>query len=681
MNKQISTSLIILVTLCADIEMFAAPQNFPLEKMQDSTFMNKRLKGVNKQIKDSMPIDKPFILETYILPDSLKYKRLITWKHNPYLNSIEMLSPDTTYNENFFDLPFYKKDIGATYLGVSGSAMQSINYFKREEYPLFKSFEPWLPYSYTSDNLPFYNSKTPITELKYTGTLLASRQTEESNVKFLHSQNLNPNWAFQLMYQRYGAKGILLNEATDNRTLALSSNYLGNRYVMHFGYINQIVKRTENGGIVNDSSILETKIDAQAVEITLNDASNTLRRNTLFLTHSYGLPIRFKKDSIAEGEGTITYFGHSMEFNVNRRVYEDYIYDGDEIGSNFYNNNFFIDARESHDSTRVSSFENKLFMRLQPWKRDAVISKLDAGIGLQLINVYSLNSSLDTASYNKKYKETYAYSSISGVYRKYFRWSAFGKYNLTGYYSGDFQLSGNLGFSLYPFKDGIHLFASAKLSESTPSWYENSYYSNHYNWSNTFSKTTKAQISSSLDIPRYNFNFEVGYALLTNPIYYNIQAVPEQHNGSMSILSANLKKNFTLWMLHFNNRILFQYSSSQEVVPLPKLGVNLRYFIEFDLVKNVLRGQFGADIYYNTKYFVNAYNPALSVFHTQQYRDIGNHPYFDFFANLQWKRASIFVKYVNGLERWPDADYFSALHYIKPQTSIKFGIHWPFYVK
>ena len=32
---------------------------------------------------------------------------------------------------------------------------------------------------------------------------------------------------------------------------------------------------------------------------------------------------------------------------------------------------------------------------------------------------------------------------------------------------------------------------------------------------------------------------------------------------------------------------------------------------------------------------------------------------------------------------WPNksADYFSAAGYIAPQTTFKFGIHWPFYIQ
>jgi hypothetical protein len=48
---------------------------------------------------------------------------------------------------------------------------------------------------------------------------------------------------------------------------------------------------------------------------------------------------------------------------------------------------------------------------------------------------------------------------------------------------------------------------------------------------------------------------------------------------------------------------------------------------------------------------------------------------------LQWKRASIFVKYVNAADKSLSKEYFSAYRYIRPQSSLKFGIYWPFYIQ
>ena len=173
----------------------------------------------------------------------------------------------------------------------------------------------------------------------------------------------------------------------------------------------------------------------------------------------------------------------------------------------------------------------------------------------------------------------------------------------------------------------------------------------------------------------------VGYAMLDNNIYFDSLSVVRQNSDAMSIFTAYLKKDLRLWRFHMDNKILFQMSSNEEVVPLPALALDLRYYFQFELVKNVLTAQFGANATYTTKYYAQGYSPALGVFYNQNIEKIGGTPYMDLFVNLQWKRASIFVKYVNMAQGWPTSDYFSAFRYIRSQKAVKFGIHWPFYVK
>ena len=43
---------------------------------------------------------------------------------------------------------------------------------------------------------------------------------------------------------------------------------------------------------------------------------------------------------------------------------------------------------------RVMRLENRIYLRLQPWKADGIVSKLDVGIGDKLLNYYRFNSSM-----------------------------------------------------------------------------------------------------------------------------------------------------------------------------------------------------------------------------------------------------------------------------------------------
>jgi hypothetical protein len=149
----------------------------------------------------------------------------------------------------------------------------------------------------------------------------------------------------------------------------------------------------------------------------------------------------------------------------------------------------------------------------------------------------------------------------------------------------------------------------------------------------------------------------------------------------MSVLTGELRKDFQIGNFHLDHKALFQLSSNEEVMPLPLVALNLRYYLQFDVVKNAMQMQIGANAWYTTKWYAPAYNPVIGVFHNQKRAEYGDCPYVDVFANIQWKRVSIFVKFENANMGWPNkkADYFTADGYIRTQRAVKFGITWPFW--
>ena len=151
----------------------------------------------------------------------------------------------------------------------------------------------------------------------------------------------------------------------------------------------------------------------------------------------------------------------------------------------------------------------------------------------------------------------------------------------------------------------------------------------------------------------------------------------------MSVLSASVTKDMAFGPLHLDNRVLFQVSSNQAAVPVPTLAVNARWYLQFDITRDVMQLQLGANVWYNTKYYSPGWNPAVGVFYNQAREKYNNGPVIDAFVNVQWKRACIFVKLENIGQGWPmdKFDYFSADRFIRTQRALKFGIYWPFYLQ
>ena len=807
------------------------------------------IKDSIRSVKDSIRWSKPRVLETIFLPDSLYYDRIISWTTGTRVNEYRHADMDTTFNDWYTEYPFYKEDIDAVYLGTVGSAVQNVNFFKRREFDIFKAYAPYITYSHTPENMPFFNTKSPYTELAYWGTIFAFKDKEETNVRFMHTQNITPEWNLAVLFQGWKAAGILEKEATANNSLEITTNYLGKRYVMNAGFIHHNINREENGGIQDSYMVRDTTVDAKTIAVNLQNARNKLSRNTFFINHSYDILLesdltRMRKvmdkdsvftatvdslikvrkeayersvdaavaavkakaeaearaadslaaladstaamqmdslgtaldsagmsldsagvmidsagsvldtvvtaDSLLSAPGTDSLssvskyaspedsiaavradsiatavadsllrasimdtlrpptedeiiasladsllfgqagnsprltVGHIGEVSRFYRFYTDEI--TDEVGRNFYNNMFYINPTSSADSMRMFTVENKLFFKLQPWKRDAIVSEVSGGVGYQWNSIYAFRPDMFlTGNSNINQHNMYLYAGASGGYKKYLNWGATAQYSFLGYYQNDFNVDAHVGVSFYPFKDKsepITLNGRFSTSLKEPDWFSQHYYSNHYVWDNDFGKTSTTKVEASLDIPKWDMEAYFGYALVNNYLYNDTLGIARQNTGLINVMSAYLRKDFKIWWFHLDNQILFQYSSDESTLPLPMFTFHLRYYIEMEAVKNVLTVQLGADARMNTPYYVPAYNPALGTFQLQTREQVGYNPYIDIFLNLQWKRVNIFLKVINVGEGWPTgASSFSAYHYVRPSLGFKFGIHWPFYIE
>ena len=660
-----------------------------------------QIKDSLKHIKDSILQNTPRILETAYLPDSLYYKRLVSWKHDRFFNRVEPFVWDTTADYHFHDYPYLKEDIGGTFLGVPGSAVQTYNFFKREDPRSTVSFyAPYESWTYTPASIPMFNTKTPYTELAYYGNLLNSETSSNDDIRIFTTQNIIPALNVSLEFKTYGGAGILQNSKARNKTAFATANYLGKKYLAHGGIIWNSVNRAENGGLIDLAMVRDTTVkNVQELEVYLTSATNKYSKRTVFFDQTVRIPFSFIEDLKHRGDTsyvrkdtlnkdlTSVYLGTSSEWSVYNKMYKDAVNSSDAAGRAFYNNTFYINPSKSADSLHTMQLDNRVFLRFQPWHDDAVVSKLEGGVGDRYQSHYSLRP--DSYLYKPKpdkWNSVYAYAGAEGRLSRYFEWDALGQLNFAGHDAGDFFIRGKAKISVFPFRrdslSPISLTARFETDLKEPDYYEQYMYANHYMWDNDFSKVSTTRIQGSLDFPKWKIYASAGYALLANNLYYDSLGVIRQNKEAMSVLTAALRKDFHLGIFRMENSVLFQVSSDEKVVPVPKLAANLRWYLQFPVVReDVLKMQIGVDARYNTKWYAPGFNPVAGNFYNQREEEYGGTPLFDVFLNLQWKQACVFLKMENAGMGWPmeKHEYFSAHHYIYPPRRIKFGITWPFY--
>jgi len=654
-------------------------------KVMDST---RREKEIRQGIRDSITQNTPRILESFAIPDSLYYKRIITWKLDDDFHKMQFQPLDTSFNYYYYDYPFQRKDVNATWLGVAGSPAQYYDFFlrgSREGVEFYDAQEPWAK---DPRSLLHFNTKTPYTELAYWGTLLANEEKESDNLHIFTTQNILPSLNFSLCYDRFGGGGMLENEKTTNKNFHAAINYTGKKYLAHAGYIYNMVDRGENGGVADVSWIRDTVVDSREIPVRAAKAESKIVKHTAFLDQQYRIPFDFinrikaKKDTSfhyspdsLDKNITTAYIGHSTEWSTYTRKY---ITQGDIINT-------------PGDSMRVMKLDNKLFIKLQPWREDGVVSKLNVGIGDRLMHYYDSCATRPARHVDNSF---YVYAGVEGRLFRSVSWDAKADYVLAGYNFSDFSVQANALMRVFPFRKArtspLALGLHAETSLREPTHYQKFLNTSQFKWDNDFKKTSLTKAELRLDIPHWKLDVSAGYALLANPLYYDTEGIIRQFEGTMSIIKASLHKDFVIAKLvHLDNRLLFQMSTNQDVVPLPMLAVNLRWYIQFvvqrDATKthNVMEMQIGVNGLYNTPWYAPAWNPVVGVFHNQNVEKYSNGPILDLFLNIQWKRACIFVKWENCGLGWPlkSRDYFTADHFITTRQSVKFGVLWPFYIQ
>jgi hypothetical protein len=142
--------------------------------------------------------------------------------------------------------------------------------------------------------------------------------------------------------------------------------------------------------------------------------------------------------------------GHSGEWTTLTRNYNDEINLTDQAGRAFYKDRFYLHPTRSADSLRTMIVDNRFFLRLQPWSNTAIVSKIEGGVGYELISNYCFYPDFSREGTSNRWQNNmYVYAEL-GYVKKYFVGTPWENWDYAGYYAGDVSLDANARFSFYP---------------------------------------------------------------------------------------------------------------------------------------------------------------------------------------------------------------------------------------
>ncbi len=698
-SKHIQRQTTSLLILLATIMVFAKPiyaQLPGLNPQQQPPQMGDEMEGENPADTTAQEKKKRKPLESYFFNDSIRALDNFFWTIDKEYNEVYTMPLDTALTSWRIDYPYNKVGVGDMSLGGLGQSTQPINYFLRNNYQDFLFAQTFDAYIFDMENVTFSNVKQPFTQLNYLES--GSKSYREVNFEVRQAHNISPSSGFKVDYKYRGTKGLYSRQDTENKNLALTYSHTGKLYSIHAGYLNNIIKAEENGGVVGEWAIRDTTFEMNIgvpMKLTEASAANTYRNNSFFVDQSIAIALEPVTDyDFSVAHLSTLYLGHSFEFNRWSKTYTDlYSTYTDERGElnadgtytpveGTYYDNWYINPAMSRDTMFEQVISNRLYVQAQPWNRDGVVGTINGGVGLDLhtYSQFALDSYLTGGVSREKFTSYFAYGALDGKIKRYADWGANLKYYPSGYRGGDYSASAHLALKAY-FQDKPMILSGSLTQESTsPSYWQENLFSNHFVWFTPLHKENKTRLEAKFEVPALALEVSGWQEVISNKIYYDQNAVVAQCSDPISVTGLYARKDFRVNGLHLDHRVLMQWSTDQKVIPLPLFSAYLSYYYEFWVTKNVLRLQIGADTRFTSEYYMPGYNPALSSFYNQREVEAGGYPYTDFYIAGKWKRMRIHLRYQHinqGL--YGNNSYFQVANYPLNPGMFKMGISWGFY--
>lgn len=515
----------------------------------------------------------------------------------------------------------------------------------------------------SEDQVNFFQTKGPFASL----TGVAGSKQEQA-FKMLFSHTFKNKLNLTLVFNRYSGLGFYTRQQTFTNNFYTSSNYSSknNRFGYYAYFLFNKVKHSENGGIKDDSLFLEdVSVTKNLLPINLTNARREVRYSTINFNPWFRLNKR--QDSSA-------LLSHIIDYEITYRGNYTKYYDSGIATDSFYNF-IYLDPNLTNDSTHWRKLDNAFnyTLKLNPLHLSAklgyrheynqVHQHYDSVFQHQLVNAGLFYAYRNAAL---SVRSSYIFSGPSQ-----------NDYNLEfiGSYKGPLRAFSSIS---HPLSYIIKLKALAEKRH--PDFIYNTWYTNHFAWTNQFSPEDKSQ--AQLSFATTDNRLEAGILVqnISNFLYFDDQAMPQQAGVTIQNLVAFVKKDVLLFKhLGIDVAYNYQYSSYKAIVSVPEHIVAGALYYQGNLFRKALQLQVGFNAQYFSSFNGYAYMPATNQYYVQTTETVGNYPFVDFFLNARIRPVRFFLKIDHVTQGFLGHNYSLTPGYLQNDRAFKFGINWIFF--
>lgn len=607
------------------------------------------------------------------------YKIISYQRDTTYLDTTLTIQKEYKYNylrkDDFELMPF--ANVGQPYnkLGV--------DFERKQLYPRLGAKAKHYNY-FEVEDIDYYNVATPMTDLLFK-TTFEQGQLLDAMLTFNTSRRFNVSLGFK-GFRSLGK--YQLNQAQSGNFRS-TANYItkNGRYSFRAHIAAQDVETEENGGLVSAAEQFESgdpeytdrsRVDTRFTSSDIGE--NKILGKRYYLEHQYKL-LRKSKDSSLVDKTSLA-IGHT--FN-----YETKYYQFQQSSSNeYFGDDFDSSIKDKANLKTMSNEFNAEFY-------NATLGRLQGNISLYHYNYY-FNSLLVTEDGGKIQSQLRGDEvSLGAKYEKRiggFLIKGDAKYNL----SGDLTTSILDASASYRFNENNKIRVSLHSSSRMPDYnfllYQSDY--QNYNWQNNSS--FEDQNVNSLQV---HFNakkwgdFSAKYTNIDNYTYFGTDPTlelvenqeqasikPFQETNSVGHLKVKYSKELRLGSFALNNTVMYQnVSQSNDVLNVPQLVTRNTLYFSSEVFQKAMYLQTGITFKYYTSYMMDAYNPLLGEFYTQNNEELGGYPMLDFFINARVQQTRIYLKAEHFNSSFSGYKFYSAPNYPYRDFVIRFGLVWNFF--
>ena len=628
---------------------------------------------------------------------------------DPTLATIIPVATDTAIY-NFQNLHFTDGLNGEySHLGNMGSPRISRIFFNRKSDGQFLFTDALDFFITTPAEFRFTNTKSPWSNISYYRA--GNKVNGEERFKGRFGINSGKRTGIGLNVDYLYGRGLYDHQSTAYFDSSLYGYHHGDRYGINLLYSYDKLRLAENGGIADDRYVTNPEAMAQGkkaykpadMPTNLDRTWNENLLHTALLAQDYSIGYyKARTDSLPDTVVIhhdfipVSKIFHTFEANIKNRRFIDYAntrnyYAHDYLPYDSIDATSYLHLRNSVGLTLIEGINRWMPFGASAYAtyefRQFTLPDSIGGIGRDHTHTYKENNLL-------------LGGNIRRTTGKAFLFDATAETVLAGTDLGAFRIEGNAQVNFRLGKDTIRVKAEGYMKNENPSFYYRRYHSQHYWWDNDLHKEFRTRLGGSIGIDRWGTRLYAGIENIKNYTYlagtpylypkeiYSIapqslsNITARQYTKNLQVASATLYQDFKLGILHWDNEATVQYSSNEEVLPLPLVNLYSNLYLQFTYAK-VLHIQMGGDVRWFSRYYAPDYAPALEQYFVQEGEhrtEVGGYPFINAYINFHLKQVRFYVMYHHVTQNTlKQTNSFLVPHYPINPRLFKLGFSWNFW--